>query len=348
VVLTNLSYWLILFVKLLFLHNNYKETSSEYSVSLVVCIKNGLRHLSNINSYLKTLRNSDQLVIVDDFSTDGTLGNLKHINDEKMRVVSASIDQKGKKMALKEGIESSNCELILLTDIDCQPRAETWRENITMAFDEKIDLVLGYGAYKKIPGMLNAFIRHETLMTAIQYMSYAKAGMPYMGVGRNMAYKKQLFLASDRFESHKDIASGDDDLFVSSVANGHNTAVSMHPDSFTESVPAKTFSEFSQQKARHVSTASRYKLLVKILLFIYAASHILSYVLPILLFFLGFYTFAIGAFLSRLLVSWLIYYKLATKFEEEDLGLLYPFLDLLMILYYLILSPSLVIRRKQW
>jgi hypothetical protein len=37
-------------------------------------------------------------------------------------------------------------------------------------------------------------IRFETLLTAMQYFSWAKVGHPYMGVGRNLTYKKEEFL----------------------------------------------------------------------------------------------------------------------------------------------------------
>ena len=54
-----------------------------------------------------------------------------------------------------------------------------------------IEVVLGYGAYKKYPGFLNKLIRFETFHTALQYFSYALAGKPYMGVGRNLSYRKE-------------------------------------------------------------------------------------------------------------------------------------------------------------
>ena len=55
------------------------------------------------------------------------------------------------------------------------------------------EIVLGYGEYHKLQGFFNKIIRWETFHTAIQYFSYTLAGMPYMGVGRNLSYKKELF-----------------------------------------------------------------------------------------------------------------------------------------------------------
>ena len=52
-------------------------------------------------------------------------------------------------------------------------------------FSTETSLVLGYGAYKKIKGsFLNKLIRFETMLTALQYFSYAIDGKAYMGVGQ--------------------------------------------------------------------------------------------------------------------------------------------------------------------
>ena len=51
----------------------------------------------------------------------------------------------------------------------------------------------------KKAGMLNKLIRFETFHTALQYLSYALAGIPYMGVGRNLSYKKDYFFATKVF-----------------------------------------------------------------------------------------------------------------------------------------------------
>jgi hypothetical protein len=66
---------------------------------------------------------------------------------------------------------------------------------------------------------LNRFIRFETVYSAVQYLSFALNGSPYMGVGRNLIYHKSLFAEANGFKSHEKIASGDDDLFINQVAN---------------------------------------------------------------------------------------------------------------------------------
>jgi hypothetical protein len=90
-------------------------------------------------------------------------------------------------------------------------------------YDESTEIVLGYGAYHKKKGFLNKLIRWETFHTALQYFSYALAGRPYMGVGRNLSYKKTVFFRHKGFSAHNHVASGDDDLFISTAATNINT-----------------------------------------------------------------------------------------------------------------------------
>src|SRR5699024_1219171 len=101
----------------------------------------------------------------------------------------------------------------------CYPASEEWLTKMAHSFSEEKQIVLGYGAYEKQPGFLNKMIRFETLMTAIQYFSYALAKTPYMGVGRNLAYTSTVYYEKNGFIRHIKIASGDDDLFVNEAAN---------------------------------------------------------------------------------------------------------------------------------
>ena len=52
--------------------------------------------------------------------------------------------------------------------------------------------------------------------------SFALAEEPYMGVGRNLAYKKSIFFNNKGFASHIFLPSGDDDLFIQDAAKKKN------------------------------------------------------------------------------------------------------------------------------
>jgi hypothetical protein len=200
--------------------------------------------------------------------------------------------------------------------------------------------VLGYSPYKKSTGFLNKIIRFDTFHTALQYLSYALAGLPYMGVGRNLSYKKDVFLRNKGFSAINHLPGGDDDLFINKVATKENTAIVIDPDTFTLSEPKKTFSEWFRQKTRHYTTARYYKPLHKFLLGMYSVSHLLFYPLLIVSLFFDWRT-TLSLFGIRFIVQGYIFQKTMKKLGEEDLFPLWWLLDIWMFLYYLIFSTTL-------
>ena len=157
----------------------------------------------------------------------------------------------GKKFPLSIGIKSAKHEILLLTDADCVPATEYWIQSMQDAYRPETEIILGYGAYQKLPGILNKLIRWETFHTALQYMSYALAGIPYMGVGRNLSYKRSVFFRHKGFSSYNSIPGGDDDLFINMAATAKNTRINTDKQSFTLSKPAQSWKQWKAQKSRH-------------------------------------------------------------------------------------------------
>ena len=129
---------------------------------------------------------------------------------------------KGKKYALSKGIEAAKYDILLLTDADCAPVSSDWITLMQAHISTKKTVGLGYGPMTQANSSLKIFTEWETIYTAIQYFTFALWGMPYMGVGRNLMYKKQLYEEVDGFNTHRHIASGDDDLFINRIANTQN------------------------------------------------------------------------------------------------------------------------------
>ena len=80
-----------------------------------------------------------------------------------------------------------------------------------------------------------------------------------MGVGRNLAYKTNLFLLIGVFIRTRNVMGGDDDLFINEVATGRNTAVCLSPETFMWSKPKETWAEWRHQKRRHLNVGKYYK-----------------------------------------------------------------------------------------
>ena len=246
------------------------------------------------------------------------------------------------------GIKEALYEIVLLTDADCVPASEFWMQKMQDGYRNGIEVVLGYSPYKKSPGFLNKIIRFDTFHTALQYLSYALAGLPYMGVGRNLSYKKDVFLRNKGFSAINHVAGGDDDLFINKVATKDNTAVVIDPDTFMLSEPKKTFAEWFRQKSRHYTTAKYYKPRHKLLLGLYSATHFLFYPLFIASLFFN-WKIALIIFGIRFIIQGYTFHRSMKRLGEDDLFPWWWLLDMWMLGYYFIFSSTLWQKpRKAW
>jgi len=325
-------------------------------VSVIICAQN---ENSNLQRLLPKILDQSypeyEVIVVDDGSTDDTRYTLQDFQQRFPRLRSIELSEQvknkqGKKFALMMGIKGAKYDRLLLTDADCEPSSNRWIELMQDRFSEKKTIVLGYSPYRRRLSFLNSLIRYETLITATNYLSFALANIPYMGVGRNLAYDKKLFFESKGFSSHIHIMSGDDDLFINKVANAVNTAIEIHPDSFIWSEPKKTPGEFFRQKMRHMSVGRYYKPLHKNLLAFHAVSTLLFYGCFVVLLVLRYKTeYVLGFFGFRLILQLVILGRISHKLASPELGVLSPFYDVIYHLYLMIFSVTgLVYKQKSW
>ena len=188
------------------------------------------------------------------------------------------------------------------------------------------------------------------MVTALQYFSYAHLGTPYMGVGRNMAYRKELFFNNSGFNDHMSLRSGDDDLFINKVADSKNTSTCFNQESFTISEPKTSFKDWILQKRRHVSTAKFYRPLHKFLLGLFYTTQLLFWIIGILLFVLGHPWEWLAVLIAlRFIIQLLCFGLTAKKLKEVDLIFLTPILELFLILIQLsIFIANLISKPKHW
>ncbi len=340
----NLCYWLIIFSKFYLMKTDNNAirkniTDIDDSVVIIAARNEEFNLRKNLRFFLDQKPSGFEIMVINDNSVDGSFEFLDEIalDFPHLRILNNEYSS-GKKTALQKGITATEKEFIFLTDADCYPKSDNWLHKMRDAFNnEKIDMVLGYSPYtgKKF---LSIFIRFETFMTAIQYFSYTLSGMPYMGVGRNMAFRKNVFTGNQGYNKHLDIQSGNDDLFVMENATSDNVAIQIDPESFIYTEPAKTLKEFLKQKSRHISTSFRYKNKFKFLLALYSLSHIGFYISSFVLL-LNFY---IGEFFLiyaiRITLVMIIAHRPMLRLKESDLFWMIPVLDFFMSLYYIILA----------
>lgn len=259
-------------------------------VSVIVCARN---EEDNLRDYLHTLLNQDypcyEVIVVNDGSEDGTQELLEQYALQSNNLYVTFVPREArvissKKLALTIGIKAAHYDHLLLTDADCRPESRLWIREMMSGFiqgGEKTEVVLGYGAYFENKTILSSLINYDTLFIGLQYLGMAASRHPYMGVGRNLAYRKDTFFNNDGFRGLLSERSGDDDLFVNKVANRHNTAIVCSRDSITWSSPKNTWREWLHQKRRHLSVSHHYKFGSKIRLGMEPMTRGLFYILLI-------------------------------------------------------------------
>ncbi len=349
-------YYLYFFSRVAFYKPPVKEQSQQHPVSVIICARDEAENIArNLPDILvQDYASTHEVIVVNDNSFDDTKYILAELQKtfgilQPIELTQEAKHIAGKKYPLSVGIKEAKHEVLLLTDADCVPATDHWLYKMQDAFSNGIEIVLGYGAYKKAPGFLNKAIRFETFHTALQYFGYALAGKPYMGVGRNLAYRRSLFFRNKGFSAINHIPSGDDDLFINQVATKHNTSVVLDPAAFTLSAPKTTWAYWMRQKRRHYSTGKFYKASHKFLLGTYTATFFFFYPLFIVSLFLFDWRFTLIPFVVRLIIQAIIWKKAMKKLGEEDLFSLFFFWDLWQFLYYLIFAPSLWKKpRKTW
>lgn len=356
VAIIQLIYYGYFFRRLAGFKKKEKLTSQQHPVSIIVCARDEAANLArNLPGVLvQTYPTTHEVIVVNDNSVDETKYMLEGLKKTFRHLQGVNLDYEaklipGKKYPLSIGIKEARHEVVLLTDADCMPASEFWLQKMQDGYTEGIDIVLGYGSYHKKPGVLNKLIRFETFHTALQYLSYALAGMPYMGVGRNLSYTKKLFFQNKGFSAHNHVSGGDDDLFINRVATGHNTTVVIDHDAITLSAPKTTWRDWSRQKTRHYSTGKFYKLKHRFLLGLYAFTHFLFYPLLVLAMLYFDWRLALGVFAVRLIVQAWVFYKSMEKLNEKDLWPWTWLFDIWMFFYYLIFAPAIWKKpRKSW
>lgn len=348
--------YLIVFIISFSKYKNERSVTDQAPVSVVICAHDEEANLRNLLPKLYNQQYPEyEIIVVEDRSNDGTYDLLLEETNRESKLKMVKVNHKpdnfnAKKYGLTLGIKAAKYDRILFTDADCEPNNDQWIASMAANFDDKAQFNLGFSYYTATKGFLNKFIRFETLWTAMQYIGMALAGRPYMGVGRNLAYRKSLFISKKGFNPHLGLTGGDDDLFVNQHATKSTTRVTLGQDALVYSHPKKTWKAFFRQKLRHLSVGKYYKSTDKIILGLFSFTHILFWLILTILLFLRIELYLVaGSFFIRTLLIYLTFNivckKLGVKFNIWGL----VFLDLVFVFYYLITgATALFTKRVRW
>jgi glycosyltransferase involved in cell wall biosynthesis len=347
IVLGQFFYYVVFFGKFSFA-KTATAPQKRIPISVIVCAKN---EEENVKAFVPLLMQQDypdfEVVLIDDASSDETLAlfeafEKQYPNIKLVKVQNNEAFWGNKKFALTLGIKAAKYEHLLFTDADCYPASDQWIKQMSAHFTPQKTIVLGYGAYEKISGsLLNKLIRFETLLTATSYFSWAKMGKPYMGVGRNLAYKREEFFNVRGFMDHMKIRSGDDDLFINQAATQANCTTCFSAEAFTYSKPKTTVASWFTQKRRHVATANYYKAFDQFQLSFFYALQLSFVLVAIVLLAFQFQWIAVVSLIGfRYLFAWISMGFSAGKLKEKDVMYWFPVLELLLIVVQLNLFVS--------
>jgi glycosyltransferase involved in cell wall biosynthesis len=352
--LVQLFFYFMVFIRFL-IHRNI-DNAEKVPVSIVICAKN---EQENLEKNLPLICEQDypeyEVIVVNDCSVDDTEDVLKRLKLKYSNLRSTIIKedekfQHGKKLALTVGIKSAKNEWMLLTDADCFPTSNHWISEMASQFRPDVSIVLGYGGFEAKKGFLNKLIRYDAAVIALQYFSFALFGRPYMGVGRNLAYRRSLFFANKGFASHARLDSGDDDLFINETATKANVACVYSIDAHTRCEAKDSFEKWADQKKRHITTFSRYKSGDIFLLGLEIFSRVIFYFSFICLLIMHEFGMVAGIIVFfRLVIQFVVFNNLYNKLNEKKLLLISPLFDFIMPFIQSGLYISNKIKpRKQW
>ena len=329
-------------------------------VSVIICAKD---EADNLRKFLPFILEQDypdfEVIVINDGSTDETEILLNDLCQENPKLKTTFVpiganNLSTKKLGLTLGIKAAKNDLLLFTDADCMPEDKNWIACMARNFTIETDFVLGYGAYLQKKGFLNRLITYDTLFIGLQYLGMALARKPYMGVGRNLAYRKETFFAQKGFASTLHLTSGDDDLMVNKASNNHNTRIEIAPDSITWSEPKTTFRNWLFQKERHLSASTYYKDSSKLRLFLEPFMRGLFYLTLILAFIFGNLITMITAgvfFIARFVVQTSVLNNSAKYFGDRKHFFMVPFFDIylpLLNLYILTIGKKSFGKQGRW
>ena len=347
--LIQLFYFFYFFIRLSFHRNKPIEQKSD-GISVIIAARN---ECENLKKNLPSILNQDypnfEVIVVNDRSWDKTAKILKDFQKsfDYLKIVTIpdlGKDNFSKKLAITLGIKAAKNEHLVFTDADCYTLTNQWLLNIAVSSNNNKMISLGAGPYEKNKGLLNALIRFDAVFIAIQYLGMAKAKFPYMGVGRNLSYKKTIYNQVQGFKSHYHIPSGDDDLFINQVADSKNTQVIFSAESLTFSIAENSFKNWVSQKTRHLKTSPLYNVKTKILISLYPISlfgFYLSFFITLVL--TNDFTFVLIILGFRTLLQIIIFFKPLKIMSSQELIIFTPLLEIILLFIY----PFLHIKKIQ-
>lgn len=233
-------------------------------ISVIICAREESENLRrNLSAVLEQDYPQFEVIVINDGDTDESEDYLTLLEEKYPHLYHSFVPGSSryisrKKLAITLGIKASKHDWLVFTDAKCLPQSNQWLRLMARNFTSRTQVVLGYSGYERGKGWLHKRVCFDNLFTSMRYLGFALAGSPYMGIGRNLAYRKELFYQHKGFSAHLNLQRGDDDLFINHVATPENTRVETDMNAIVRVQPVVRAKDWREEKISYASTSRLY------------------------------------------------------------------------------------------
>lgn len=332
---------------------NASDTSESLPpVSVVLTSQNDAEWLKTNLVYLLEQDYPDfEVVVVDNMSKDETQFVLKILSENYPRLKVVPLLEnangyRGKKYPMSMGIKSAKNDILIFADPNCRPVDLTnfcWLKEMVAGYvDDKTEAVIGYCGLQPKNSPFNWLQQYDNLDYSAEYLGAAIMRRPFTGNGRNLSYRRSMFMKNRGFIYHYSIPDGADDMFVNQNCTGANTTVVLAPDSYTLVEPMPTVAQWHSYRKHRTYTHRYYSFWLKLHRLLRPLAVLFFYLAGALLLLAGTMPWPLLAAVLLLKLAWQI---AATSSAAAQLMVkpVVAWLSPLMEIYFLIANTILAI-----
>ncbi len=227
------------------------------SAVVIVAVRNEEKNILRCLNALDKLDYPEgklEIIISDGHSTDSTLQIVDDFIKErsKFKRVSAGLERenlKGKANAIDTALRTTEAEIILTTDADCEVDPH-WVKTICSYYKEDTGIVNGFTtqtAYNGFSGMQALDFVYLLIIAA----GTINLGYPISCIGNNMSYRRKAYLETGGYEKLPFSVIEDFNLLMAiSRLNKYKIIFPLDKNALVTSLPCSSVSELYHQKKR--------------------------------------------------------------------------------------------------
>ena len=197
----------------------FTSKSREEGVSVILtCANKGELLKQNLEAFLNQDYPDYEVIVVDECSEDDTQEVLSDLQKQYAHLKTTRIfpDTKfrsTKKLAINIGILAARNDILLFTDIKCQPESKHWVREMQSAFDDRTAVVIGY-ATDPVEKNILGIRRYFRFLWFWKTLLLVRCRMYVSGNGYNMGYRKKYYLEKRGFTGNTQEYIGFDSQMV--------------------------------------------------------------------------------------------------------------------------------------